>query len=97
MPEIHLKQYKKTGDSRYIYQNESDKACSQHGMAYRDFKFLNRGAAADNVLSDKTFNITKNSKYDGYQRRFVSMVSNFFDKNTSGGAATLANKSAIKN
>ena len=28
----------KTGDSRYIYQNELDKACFQHDMAYGDFK-----------------------------------------------------------
>ena len=37
MPEMHL-QKKKTGDSRYIYQNELDKACFQHDMAYRDLK-----------------------------------------------------------
>ena len=30
---------KKTGDS-YIYQNELDKACFQHNMAYGDFKDL---------------------------------------------------------
>ena len=28
---------KKTGDSRYIYQNELDKPCFQHDMAYADF------------------------------------------------------------
>ena len=33
---------KETGDSRYIYQNELDKACFQHVMAYRDFKDLLR-------------------------------------------------------
>ena len=30
---------KKTGDSRSIYQNELDKACFQHDMAYGDFRF----------------------------------------------------------
>ena len=30
------------GDSRYIYQNELDKACFQCGMAYGGFKDLNR-------------------------------------------------------
>ena len=37
------KEYKKsekTGDSRYIYQNEFDKLCFQHNMAYGDFKDL---------------------------------------------------------
>ena len=30
------------GNSRYLYQNELDKACSQHDMAYEDFKDLPR-------------------------------------------------------
>ena len=29
---------KKTGDSRYIYRNELDKACFQYDMNYGDFK-----------------------------------------------------------
>ena len=31
-----IKKIKETGDSRYIYQNELDKACFQHDMAYGD-------------------------------------------------------------
>ena len=45
MPEMHLTEPKFTYStcgpfkiySRYIYQNELDKACFQHDMAYRDF------------------------------------------------------------
>ena len=37
-----IKKSKETGDSRYIYQNELDKTCCQHDMAYGDFKDLNR-------------------------------------------------------
>ena len=33
-----IENYKETGDSRYIYQNEPDKACFQHNKAYGDFK-----------------------------------------------------------
>ena len=55
-----IKKFKETGDSRYIYQNELDKACFQHGMAYRDFKDLNRRTTADKVLHDKACNIAKN-------------------------------------
>ena len=33
-----IKKIKETGDSRYIYQNELDKACFQHDMAYEDLK-----------------------------------------------------------
>ena len=39
--------FKETGDSRYIYQNQPDKAFFQHGMAYGDFKDLPRRAASD--------------------------------------------------
>ena len=49
-------------------------------MAYGDSKDLIRRTAPDKILHDKAFNITKNSKYDGYQRGLVSMVYNFFDK-----------------
>ena len=66
-----IKKIKETGDSRYIYQNELDKACFQHDKAYGDFKDLIRRAAACKVLHDKAFNIAKNPKYDGYQRGFA--------------------------
>ena len=33
-----IQKFKETGDSRYIYQNELDKACFQHDMTYGDFK-----------------------------------------------------------
>ena len=29
-----IQKFKETGNSRYIYQNELDKACFQHDMAY---------------------------------------------------------------
>ena len=71
---------KETGNSRYIYQNKLDKACFQHGMAYGDFKDLNRRTAVDNVFRDKAFNIAKNPKYVGYQRGLASVVYNFLIK-----------------
>ena len=49
-------------------------------MVSGDFKDLNRWTAADKVLHDKAFKITKNPKYDGYQGGIASMVHNFFDK-----------------
>ena len=92
-----IQKFKETEYSRYIYQNELDKACFQHDMAYADFKDLNRRTVSDKILPDKVFNIAKNPKYDGYQRGLASMFHKYFDRKTSGGAATLANKSAIKN
>ena len=75
-----IKKFKETGDTKYIYRNELDKACFQHDITYGDFKDLARRTASDKVLRDKAFNIAKNSKYDGYQRRLASMVYNFLIK-----------------
>ena len=41
-------------------------------------------------MSDKAFDITKNTKYDGYQRGFVSVVYKSFNKKSSGCAVTSA-------
>ena len=71
---------------RYIFQNELDKACFQHDMAYGNFKDLNRRTFAYKVSRDEGFNIAKDIKYDGYQRGLTSMVYNVFDKKTSGSA-----------
>ena len=81
-----INKLKKTGDSRYIYQNELDKAYFQHDMVYEDFKDLNRRTAADKVIRDKVSNIAKDPKYDGYQGGLASMVYKFFDKKSSGGS-----------
>ena len=45
-----VQKFKETGDSQYIYQNEPDKACFQHDMAYGDFKDLTRRTASDKIL-----------------------------------------------
>ena len=75
-----IRNFKETGDSRYIYQNDLDKAFFQHDMAYADFKDLTRNTASNKILHDKAFNIAKNPKYDGYQRGLTSMVYKYFDK-----------------
>ena len=91
-----IQKLKETEDSRYIYQNELDKACFKHYMAYGDFKDLPRRTASDRVLSDKAFNIAENPRYDGYQRGLAAMVCKFFDKKPSGDAVTRTDKSVIK-
>ena len=69
-----IKKLKETGDSRYTYQNELDKACFQHYMADGDLKGLTKRTASHKILRDKEFNIAKNPKYDGYQRGLASIV-----------------------
>ena len=90
--------FKETGDSKYIYQNELDKTCFQHEMAYADIKDLPRRTIADKNLRDKALKITQKMKYDGYQRGLASMAYEFFSGNTalvaykspSGGAIKIA-------
>ena len=65
-----VSKFEETRDSRYIYQNELDKACFQPNMAYEDFKDLNKRTVAEKVLHHKELNIAKNPKRDGYQRGF---------------------------
>ena len=59
-------------------------------MAFGDFKDLTRKIVSDKILHDKPFNIAKNSKHDGYQSDFASVVYNFIDKKSASGAATIA-------
>ena len=80
-----IEKIKESGDSRYIYENELDKACIQLDMSFGDFKDLNRRTIADKVLRDKAFNIAKNLKYHKYQRGSASMVYKFSNQKTYCG------------
>ena len=79
-----IKNFKQTGDTRYIYRNELDKACFQHDSAYADNKDLINRTRADNVLRDKAYDRASNPEYDGYQRGLASMVYTCFDKKSIG-------------
>ena len=69
-----IKEFKRTGDTRYIYRNELDKTCFQHDSAYADHKDLINRTEAD---------IASNPEYDGYQRGLAIMVFKFFDKKSA--------------
>ena len=77
-----------TGNTDFIYRSELDKACFQHDMAYDKSKDLAKRTQSDKFFKDVTFKIASNPKYDGYQRRLVSMVCNFFNKKSSGSDVT---------
>ena len=70
-----VQKFKETEDSRYIYENELDKACFRHDMTYVHVKDLTRRRASDKILLDKAFNIAKNTKYDGYQHGLTCLNS----------------------
>ena len=93
-----IKKFKQTGDTRYIYRNELDKACFQHDSAYADHKDLINRTKSDKVLRDKAYNIARNPEYDGYQRGLASMVYTFFDKKSmeSGIMKNTTKSSSLK-
>ena len=79
-----VKEFKRTGDTRYIYRNELDKACFQHDSAYADHKDLINRTKSDKVFRNKAYDIASNPEYDGYQRGLASMVYKFFDIKSKG-------------
>ena len=79
-----IKKFKQTGDTRYIYRNELDKACFQNDSTYADHKDLINRTEADTVLREKAYDIASNPEYDGYQRGLASTVYKFFDKKSIG-------------
>ena len=93
-----IKKFNQTGDTRYTYRNDLDKACFQHDSAYADHKDLINRTKADKVLKDKAYNIASNPEYDGYQRGLASMVYKFFDKKStgSGTAGSTAGPSSLE-
>ena len=89
-----INKFEQTGDTRYIYRNDLDKACFQHDSAYTNNKDLINRTKADKVLKDKAYNIASNPKYGGYQRGLVSMVYKCFDKKSMG--SVIAKPSSLK-
>ena len=63
-----------TGNTDVIYNNEFDKACFQHDMAYDKSKDLAKRTQSDKILKDKAFKIASDPKYDGYQKGLASIV-----------------------
>ena len=88
-----INKFIQTGNKNYLYKNELDKACFAHDAAYSDFKVIKNRTAADKILRDKAYKVTKHPKYYGSQRDLASMVYKFFDKKIKGSGV----KSTPKN
>ena len=66
-------------------------------MVYGDFKDLARRTVSDRALRDKTCNIAKNTKYDGYQRGLASVVYKCFDKASASPTDKYAKAGGVNN
>ena len=76
---LHLQKFRETGDLKYIYKNELDKACFAHYAANVNCEDLDKKTVSDNILKDRAGEITLNPKYNGYQRGLARMVYKIFD------------------
>ena len=81
-----IQKFMQTGDSKYIYKNDLDKACFQHDMAYGKYNDLTKITQSYKVLRDNAFKIASNPKHDGHQRGLPLMVLKFFDKKSASGS-----------
>ena len=73
-----IKKIREKGNLKHIQKNELDKACFAHDATYSDSKDSAKRTISDKILKDRAYEISMNPKYDGYQRRLVSMVYEFF-------------------
>ena len=87
-----IQNFMEKGNTNYIYENDLDKACFQHDIAYGKYKELTNRTESDNFLWDQVFKVPSNLKDDGYERGLTSMVHKFFDKKSKGsGIKSMSN------
>ena len=63
-----IEKFMQTRNTDFIGKNDLHKAHFQHDTGYGKSKDLAKGIESDKVLRDKTFEIARNQKHDGYQR-----------------------------
>ena len=61
-----IKKFEQTGDTRYLYRNELDKACFKHDAAYLKYKDVENRLISDQKLRNSAYDIASNPVYDGY-------------------------------
>ena len=87
-----IQKFRETGDSRYIYKNELDKAYFQQDMAYGYFKDLEKRTAADKFLRDKAFNIAKGPNMMDIKEDWLLWFIDFLIKKLQVVVLNLCNK-----
>ena len=79
MPELHVRpagfqKIREIANLKHLFINELDKSCFAHEVAYSDSKNVAKRTISENVLKDRTYEIEKNPKYNGYKTGLLSMV-----------------------
>ena len=78
-----------SGNTKYIYKNDLDKACFAHDAVYSDSINLTKRTAADKILKNKAYEIANNLEDNGHKRGLASMVYKFFNKKTGSGVKSI--------
>ena len=55
-----IPKFRKTGNLKYIYKNELDKACFAHDAAYSDSNDLAKRTISDKILKNRACAIARN-------------------------------------
>ena len=61
-----IQKFRETGNLRYLYRNELDKACFAYDAVHFDSKDLANRTISDKILKNRANDINRNYKYDGY-------------------------------
>ena len=82
-----IQKFRETGHSKHLYRNELGQPCLTHNAGYSDSKDLAKRTVANKILKDRAYEISRNRKYDGYQRTLASIPHKFFDQKTRSGVS----------
>ncbi|DAC81515.1 TPA_asm: PLA2X [Capsaspora MELD virus 1] len=85
-----IRKYKETGDTKYIYKNDLDKACFQHDLAYGEHKDVAGRILPDKQLKEAADRISKDMSEPAEIRHVASLVSKVFERKIASDSKQLA-------
>ena len=67
-----IQKFREKGHLKQLYRDELDKACLAHDAAYSDSV---KRTISDKILKDRTYKISRNCNYGGYQSALAWSIS----------------------
>ena len=75
-----IQKFRETGNLKYLYRNELDKASFAHDAAYSDSEDLAKRTISDKILKDKVYETARNRGFNVYKGALASILYKFFHK-----------------
>ena len=63
-----IQKLRKTSNLKHLYRNQLNKACFVHDVTYSEIKDLAKRTILDKIFKDRSYEIARNCRYDGYER-----------------------------